>query len=114
MEAGIAPLVIALNKAGIRTVSSCEGHMDPAYVTTVPLLDKDAEALRKLLQQALSNISLEDVKVRAQQVQMPADAPFQGRTILWLDNFQKLLPWDKERVAKKMAKMISKTIDPQG
>jgi len=52
--------------------------------------------------------------VRAQQVHMPADAPFQGRTILWLDNFQKLLPWDKERVAKKMAKMLSKTIDPQG
>jgi len=113
MERGIAPIVIAMNQIGVKTVSSCEGHTDAAYITTIPLPERDLRALKDLLQQALASFSLEDILVRTQQVDMPADAPYQGRTILWLDNYQKLLPADKERVAKKVAGFLNRTISPR-
>lgn len=113
MERGIEPIVAALQHCGITTVSSCEGHTESAYITTAPMSEKDAAALSKLLQQALASFSLEDIFVRPQKVDMPENAPFSGRTIFWLINYQKLLPKDKERVARKVGDYINKTISPQ-
>ena len=107
MEVGIRDLVSAIPG----TLSSCEGHSSSAYVTLIANIDPDI--LGKImagLKEGLLSIHLEDIELELQFVSQPAGSPYPSRWVIWLHNYEKLLPRDKRKVASHLSMVITKVM----
>ena len=108
MEAGIAPLVEAINAVGIKTVSSCEGHHErPAYVAVASTNGWGAWLVVSGLRSGLLWENLEDIQVSLEEVPQPEGSPYPSRWVVWLKNFEKMLPGDKVNLARSLGEHLT-------